>query len=769
MIQTLYEKETILNNYTEKFNIKIVILVYLIFIFIFSFNVQSEEINLKGDNLSYDNETGIAEINGNINGKYNKFHFFSEEIIINSGDGEKRKIFNDPEKINLDSGSFTGCDLDEPHYFFKSSKTVIHPGEYLEAYNVVFREAGGKLPLFYWPYLYISLKREDQKLIPEYGYDSRRGWFIKTTYNYDIKNQLPLEVYLDYYTGTGEAGGFKQYYIYEPEEKGFFSLYGQKNKSNISGLSQWYSEFSYENRDILLNPEFFLNYQHFDNYSQYQGEIDLQENIENADLEMETDYEKKDYYERERKTTDNRETLDYNINYYQDFSGLLNYDIDYDINWEKEGENSDIIGEDEGQFNFNYYQIDDLNLRLGYEREKDVNRDMDEFIEDEKDLEFDYRFGNNWDYNIDMEQGTLKEESGSQNNTTFEERWEGSTSLEKSFSDYKMSVLLERDEPYFDEEGVRYFALPEVLLTYSPSFNWEYDFTAGNFYESDTGTHALRGGAGITYDNRWEILPGNYFSTEQNISSYIYRNMGSKENLLSEENITGVLLHQSDLSLESNITENLTLDNSFFTSDETGETPFQFDKQEKERLLESELDYEQKYMGFNLEGGYDFLYEEYLLVEGLLAFYPLPDWTIEMGTSYDINRNYYEDDFILKNQYEQENISFNTIVRYNLNDSKLKRLENELTYEVPGDWGWYLENNVSFDYEDEEPLDEASLSLTKKMHCRELWFTYDHIDESFTFTYKLDLFPDHSVTMGRDEDDSYIFETGLEEMLAEDD
>ncbi|MFW6268661.1 MAG: hypothetical protein ACOC4G_01155 [Bacillota bacterium] len=766
-IRQKFRKNSLINSIQTK---KLVIC-FLLAILILLINlspVKGEKFNIKGDKLTYDKETGLIVIKGDINGDYDKFYLFSEEVVINLGEGKTEKQLYNPDKIELEEGGFTGCELDNPHYFLKSSKTVIHPGEYLEAYNVVFRELEGKLPLFYWPYLYISLKREDQSVVPEFGYDSRRGWFIKTTYNYDVKNELPLEIYLDYYTETGEAGGFKQYYIYEPEQKGYFSVYGQRNKENVSGLSRWFSNFSYENKNILLNPDLYFGYKDYNEYSLVSGEINLTENTDNVDLEIDSYYEKEDYHEVEKKNN-NQEVLEYGFDYYHDLPGIIDFNVNYNIDWQKQKKIEEIVGEDEAYFNLNYYQIENLDLNLGYEREKNVDINLDEIIEDKKEIELDYSWENDWYYNLDLEQGNLKKKSEVDNENINDRRWEGITSVEKRFSDYSLSFLLQREEPDFDEEGVRYFALPEVILNYNPSYNFEYNYTAGNFYESESGTQALRGGANVSYNNKWEIISGNYFSTEQKLSGYIYRLLEQEQgdDILTENKNSGVILHESEISLENHLTENLIFNNSFVTINDRGRTPFQFDKMEKEKKLKSKLDYKQDKMELSLDSGYNYITDEYLLLEGILKFYPLPGWTVQLGTTYDINQKFFEDDLILKNRFEKENISFNTVMRYDLNQRDLHRLENELIYEVPGDWGWYIENNISFDYEEENSLEEAYISLKKKMHCRELWFTYDHLDESFIFTYKLDLFPDHSVTMGRSEEDSFIFETGIKEMLRE--
>ncbi|MFP4017138.1 MAG: LptF/LptG family permease [Halanaerobiales bacterium] len=147
----------------------------IIFFMVFTLNngtVQAETLSVSNaDKLSYNQEHGKYELTGDIAGQYSHFHILADKVTIKMKDGSE-EVFSEVDQIKMDKGNFTGCDLESPHYYFDASEVIIYPEDHLIAKHVTFRELNGRLPLFYWPYLYISLKDRDQRLVPEIGYSS---------------------------------------------------------------------------------------------------------------------------------------------------------------------------------------------------------------------------------------------------------------------------------------------------------------------------------------------------------------------------------------------------------------------------------------------------------------------------------------------------------------------------------------------------------------------------------------------------------------------
>ncbi|MFN2364789.1 MAG: hypothetical protein ABR596_10840, partial [Halarsenatibacteraceae bacterium] len=200
--------------------------------------------NIRSDKLSYDPETGVVNLTANVRGKYGVYHFLADEIVLKLEDGQEENL-RTPEEISMSPGGFTGCDLEHPHYLFQASTIEIYPGDYLVAYNVVFYELNGRLPLFYWPILYINLDDDRSNIEFEYGYSSLRGWYGKLTYNYNILER-PGQLYFDYYQNTGKAYGIKQHYIHTDNNQGYLYYYTQDNNIELDSLFDWEATLNHD-------------------------------------------------------------------------------------------------------------------------------------------------------------------------------------------------------------------------------------------------------------------------------------------------------------------------------------------------------------------------------------------------------------------------------------------------------------------------------------------------------------------------------------------
>jgi hypothetical protein len=124
----------------------------------------------------------------------------------------------------------------------------------------------------------------------------------------------------------------------------------------------------------------------------------------------------------------------------------------------------------------------------------------------------------------------------------------------------------------------------------------------------------------------------------------------------------------------------------------------------------------------------------------------------------------FDDQLIFSSTYESERWEHRLGLEYDLNSSRLEEIDNQLIYELEGDWGWYLESNLSIDYDYDQQIREANIQLNKRFHCRELKFSYDYLREEFTVQYSIDLFPADPVGFTKTEDD-LIFESRIEDRL----
>jgi hypothetical protein len=84
------------------------------------------------------------------------------------------------EDIRSKHATFTTCDLEHPHYRLRAKTIEYYPGDVIIMYHVWYYEHS--IPLFYFPLLYISLKKDNFQVL--FGQSSTEGWYIDTKYYY---------------------------------------------------------------------------------------------------------------------------------------------------------------------------------------------------------------------------------------------------------------------------------------------------------------------------------------------------------------------------------------------------------------------------------------------------------------------------------------------------------------------------------------------------------------------------------------------------------
>lgn len=694
---------------------------FIIFLVMFSaFSMNSvkaaEELNINSDSISYNEKLNMVRIEGNVNGKYKNIYIKSDLINIKM-EGESNKLFEKAENIELLPGQITGCDFEKPHYYFDAKRVEITPGEHLKAYHVIFRELGGELPLFYWPFLYISLKDEKQNFFPRVGYNSRRGWFLKTTYTYYLdKYNLPGSLYMDYYTLSGFAGGVKQYFIKKPDHEGYVYYYQQDNNIELPNLFNWEGEVYHQYRGDYWEEEFKYLQQYYDEKNDFETQLRISNNKEERKIAADFYLDEVDYFQSNyRDIKSYGFDLSFKNEYFNSLSLDLNYEVDYDLDPE------------EGLTEYNGRNITATN-----------------------------DWGNNWETGLNYER-----EKRIEPDTETQTRWGGKGYISKEYGDYNYELLLERYDPLFSsEDEVAFYKAPEVTAEYEPQGNFKYKLQTGHYYEDDSNIEGERTRAEISYDNNLEIGDFNSLSLDQIFHSNFYNVTYEGEVVRPFQGVS-----ETDLELTTRLGDHLTLKNTYQQNRYLGFSPFNFDQAEFKTLLKNQLTYKKgEKLNIKLNSGYNFETDQYSSLEMIAGFRPLKNWNIEIGTTYDLNNEVFEDNMFLTSRYKNNRINHKLGLEYELNRNKLVELDSNFSYEISGDWGWYLENNLSFDFEDDDVIKEANLQLKKNFHCREIIFSYDYLKDEYTIQYQINLFPSHGIEFIKNEDE-LIFDSDITEML----
>src|SRR5207302_3589349 len=130
------------------------------------------------------------------------FHSSSEPYFVNA---QKLVSFSDGRSI-VENGDFTTDDSINPDFHFHAHKVRIYENDRVVFQNVTFYV--GKVPIFWWPYLYQSLNDAFSFTVSP-AYLSSWGMSLLTQVTFPITDKIKGRIRLDYRARRGVAIGFE--------------------------------------------------------------------------------------------------------------------------------------------------------------------------------------------------------------------------------------------------------------------------------------------------------------------------------------------------------------------------------------------------------------------------------------------------------------------------------------------------------------------------------------------------------------------------------
>lgn len=159
----------------------------------------------------------------------------------------------EPEVMFVKNGTFTTCDLKEPHYQFFSNKMKMMYRNKLIAQPVVLMF--GKIPSMIFPYGIFSLKpgRHSGLIVPSYGENTSQGRHFKHLgYYFAPSDYWDVKTTLDYYEKFGSLWNIESRYVRRYYFQGGLS----GNYSNQGNTNRWQVQWNHSQR---IDPTFSLN------------------------------------------------------------------------------------------------------------------------------------------------------------------------------------------------------------------------------------------------------------------------------------------------------------------------------------------------------------------------------------------------------------------------------------------------------------------------------------------------------------------------------
>jgi len=710
---------------------------------------QAANFTLRSDRLQYDLEKGLILLEGNLAGQIHQLYFKAEEIQVFTAEGEEVSLSNISE-IDMEGSKLTGCDFDKPHYYFDARSVKIYPGDVLIARHVVFRELDGRLPLFYWPILIINLDPDPRRIVPEVGYSASRGWFIRGGYNY-LWGDNPGLLKLEYYTRSGFAGGFSHHLVPPDEEEEIqLHFFTQENRENLPELFRWQAGLDFIQTYEQLEVDSWLENTAYQDYNLLEGELYLGTRGGHwLNLDFEADIEDERYPEEPARN-------------FSDISAALGLSSS---RW------------------INYWNIE---AEIDHERYPDAPEDnltdlsgslllRDRLGESHISLSLDR------DVRIQPEEETLS-------------RWGGELLLRRRGSLFNSLYRIERDDPRLgadDDRGVLFYRLPELELDFNISGPLGINTTLGQYHEARAEVTGVRWQTEYDYRRR-QPLPGPFtLNIEQEFGSSLYHIPEAGQQGYWQQ---ARIWHESGLNLNFRPFRILDFDIDYDYLGISGETPFQFDELSPEDEMSFNLRFTPWFFDFRARTAYDFLEESFDWLRFSGEAEPYPDLVIKGETRYDIEEREW-DDFKLILDYDREPWDLEAQARWSGDTRELKELAGIFKYsrspwqirtglKMAGPPLELTEIDASLEYSvadhltlevvtsydrSREELRQAAIRLQRHFHCRSLSFSYDHVKEEFLVQYSLDIFPESPITFGRSDEEPFLFDLGLGDIIQEED
>ncbi|MFP4017137.1 MAG: hypothetical protein ACLFUI_08885, partial [Halanaerobiales bacterium] len=228
---------------------------------------------------------------------------------------------------------------------------------------------------------------------------------------------------MDYYTKSGFAGGFKQFFFHEEELEAFIYLYGQENRTDIPSLFNWEGEISIDNDKNQWETDTYIKYINYDHYSKLNGHIKLDNNTDTWSLDIDSSFSSMDYYDSDDK--DDKDIgfdliydkdliydLKYYLKLYRDYSyndedglkqrwGGLTYlsrdvgQLDYQLTFERRAPS--YTEEDDEEDKITYYRLPELEINYDPRGSLDYNLKVGNYYEDSSKISA-YRMHGNANY-----------------------------------------------------------------------------------------------------------------------------------------------------------------------------------------------------------------------------------------------------------------------------------------------------------------------------------------------------------------------------------
>lgn len=615
-------------------------------------------------------------------------------------------IHRDPERILITQARLTTCRPGEPPYHFSAKTVEIVPNEYIRIRSARFVEHG--ITLAYWPSFVIPLKEERRRFdMPRLGYNENDGWYLKWTHHYFGPGEGYGALYVDYYQRRGVGVGGR--HVYRDSETYRGEVYGYTVPHPVEGR-------------------------------------------------------------------------DYEFEWNQRWRSRGGTEMNLELGHERHGAGSpqmEEIWRTRGSLYRSFHRgIVEINGRF-----------RDESIPGQEKIELDgtgrvtYRLNREWQLSLqgsafrDVRQVPL---FGGGSETRDVGRYTYLARAERRWGDNSLLIDMEQmvhptltkikrgdEDPATREDWRTVHRLPEVTFTHNR--RWRnlpvtLRASAGHFRQASANPRVEP----YTEDTRFmlstqvrgytlRLTPTTYVTARATASAFHY-GKGTDEG-------------KWQLGFESRLSFNwrpwrplrLSADYDYRTS--SGSTPFRFDLMAPLATITPRAQWMSGPWNVLTTTRYDLRTQQWGNLVNQVV-YRNRGLDARLYSTYHISNKEWGELIATVQTTTARSYTFRMGARYSLRDSELTQLDMDGT--VPIGETWRLGTRMIYDVKNEK-FSSAWFRLTKDLACREISFSYDHIEKEYWLEYQIFAFPMSRVKVGHmEEDATFLFESDiLRELLDE--
>lgn len=254
-----------------------------------SFEISSDSllVDLKNKQAYSQGNTVMRDGDQIILGEDIAYHIDSQTGTMSSGISRMDKSYYTGENIrkisdlayDVDHGSFTTCENQEPDFWFTAKKLRIYRGDKIVGKPVVAYV--NHLPIFYFPFIVIPMQsgRKPGFLIPQPGFNNIDGKFFKDiAWYYPYKDYADLILSLDIYERTGWRAALKLDYLRRYMHSGNLNASFQRRNAGMGYFNDWSLRLNHH-QDFENRASFDANVDFVSNKRVWESSSDIDESL----------------------------------------------------------------------------------------------------------------------------------------------------------------------------------------------------------------------------------------------------------------------------------------------------------------------------------------------------------------------------------------------------------------------------------------------------------------------------------------------------------